>query len=55
MDEKRKRDDLKQSKRFVETARTLETDESGKSFEKLMDALSKESKYPAKTKKPGQP
>lgn len=36
---KRKEDDSEQSKRFVETARALESDESGKQFEKAMDEI----------------
>ena len=35
-----KPDDRGQSQRFVETAKKLEADESGKSFEKAMKAIS---------------
>jgi hypothetical protein len=34
-----KKDDPAQSQRFVETARKLETDVSGKSFERALDGL----------------
>lgn len=36
---KPKKDDPEQSKRFVETARELGVDESGKSFDKTMDNI----------------
>lgn len=38
-DEKRKPDDPEQSKRFEETAKRLDTDESGKTFEKAMEVI----------------
>lgn len=38
-DEKRKPDDPEQSKRFEETAKRLDSEESGKTFEKVMDAI----------------
>lgn len=38
-DEKRKPDDPEQSKRFAETAKRLETDESGAIFEKAMEVI----------------
>lgn len=38
-DENRKPDDPEQSKRFEETAKRLDTDESGKTFEKAMDVI----------------
>lgn len=37
--EKRKADDEEQSRRFLETARALESDESGEAFEEAMDRL----------------
>lgn len=36
----RKQDDPEQSRRFVEAARQLETDDSGKAFEDVLDRLS---------------
>lgn len=40
MPKKKRRDtQAKQSQRFVETARALETDESGRAFEQAMDTL----------------
>ncbi len=38
---KSKPDDPKQSQRFVETARKLEADETGKSFEKALNVVVK--------------
>ena len=38
-DEKLKPDDPEQSKRFEETAKRLDTDESGKTFEKAMEVI----------------
>ena len=38
-DEKRKPDDPEQSKRFEETAKRLDTDESGNIFEKAMEVI----------------
>ena len=38
-DENRKPDDPEQSKRFEETAKRLDTDESGKTFEKAMEVI----------------
>lgn len=37
---KREPDDKEQSQRFVETAKQVEVDESGKTFERALDALS---------------
>ena len=37
--QKRKKDDPQQSRRFVETARDLEADRTGKAFEKLIEHL----------------
>jgi len=38
---KPKQDNPEQSRRFVETARELEADESGETFERAVEALSK--------------
>jgi hypothetical protein len=38
-DENRKPDDPEQSKRFEETAKRLDTDESGATFERAMDVI----------------
>lgn len=47
MPKKPKPDDKEQSKRFVETARKLEVDESGKAFEKALKNISpKVSEFP---------
>lgn len=43
---KPKKDDAKQSQRFVETARDLDIDVSGKSFERAMKAVSLKEKKP---------
>ena len=40
---KPKKDDIEQSRRFVETARELEADESGEDFDDAMDSLAKPS------------
>ena len=37
-----KKDDKEQSRRFVETAKRLESDESGKSFEKAIKSFVKD-------------
>ena len=44
-DKKPKPDDKEQSQRFVETAKQLESDESGKSFEKALENI-KVSEFP---------
>jgi hypothetical protein len=44
MGDRRKKDDLEQSKRFVDAAKKLKSDESGKLFEQAITAVSKDSK-----------
>lgn len=44
---KPKNEDKAQSKRFVETARALGTDESGKAFERAIGAIGKKTTKPS--------
>ncbi len=50
-DEKRKPDDPEQSKRFEETAKRLDTDESGATFERAMEVITTHPPDEAKPKK----
>jgi hypothetical protein len=49
--EKRKPDDAEESKRFVDAARQLESDESGKSFERAFGAVAPKKPKPKEKKK----
>jgi len=48
---KPKPDDKKQSQRFVETARKLEVDESGKKFNRAIDIIRKKRTYSSRSGK----
>lgn len=54
-DEKLKPDDPEQSRRFAETAKRLETDESGKVFEKAMNVIANQTSPNAKSNKKAGP
>ncbi|MGD9659979.1 MAG: hypothetical protein AB7U63_01770 [Porticoccaceae bacterium] len=43
-----KKDDKEQSRRFIETAKELESDESGSAFDRAMGILSHTTEKPAK-------
>ena len=41
-----KKDDKEQSKRFIETAKKLDSDESGSAFGRAMDSIAKKTEQP---------
>jgi hypothetical protein len=52
MVDRRKKDDTEQSKRFIDTAKKLDSDKSGKQFERALASIASDTKKPKNIEKP---